>query len=111
ADAAALVHRFNLFPPAIEFGADEFLFVEDNGGARKQIEERCLSSGYWSVELPSGKDSDAKLVHCAFHDLARALHAFAGETGVNGSENLGAHGIFRERQQRNFVARGERTLR
>ena len=53
ADAAALVGFFDAGPEAIELGAQQFGFVEQHGGVRKQIENGAIGAGDGRVKLPA----------------------------------------------------------
>ena len=72
ADAAAFVGFFDAGPEAVEFGAEQVGFVEQDRGVRQQIEDGAVGSGDGSVELPTGKDGDAAGADGGFDDFFRA---------------------------------------
>ena len=69
ADAAAFVGLFDAGPEAVELGAKEIGFVEQDGGARQKIEDAAVGAGDGSVELPAGEDGDSAGAHGGFDDL------------------------------------------
>ena len=87
---------FDAGPEAIELGAKEIGFVEQDGGARQKIEDTAVGAGDGSVELPAGEDGDSTGAHGGFDDLFVSGDAFAGKARVNGAEKMIAHRSFGE---------------
>ena len=77
--------------------------VEENGGARHEIEDGSIGSGDGSVELPSGKDVEATGADGGFDDFFVAGDALAAKPRVNCAEKMFADGSFGEREEHGFV--------
>ena len=60
---------FHAGPEAVELGAEEIGLVEQDGGARQQIENAAVGAGDGSVELPAGEDGDSAGTHGGFDDF------------------------------------------
>ena len=69
ADAAAFVGFFDARPEAVELGAEEIGFVEQDGGAGEQIEDAAVGAGDGSVELPAGENGDSAGADGGFDDF------------------------------------------
>ena len=81
ADAAALVGFFDAGPEAVELGAEQIGFVEQDGGVGKQIEDGAVGSGDGRVKLPSGKHRDAAGAHRGLDDFFRARRCACRKAG------------------------------
>ena len=69
ADAAALVGFVDAGPEAVELLLELIGFVEENGGARDEIEDGAVGSGDGRVELPAGKNVDSAGADGGFDDF------------------------------------------
>ena len=73
-------------PEAVELLLELIGFVEQNGGARDEIEDGAVGSGDGRIKLPAGKNVDAAGADGGFDDFFGASNALAAEARVNCAE-------------------------
>src|SRR5271168_1484180 len=85
ADSAALMSFLDTSPEAVEFLLELIGLVEQNCGARDQIEDSAVGSGDRGIKLPSGKDVDSTGADGGFDNRFVPGNALAAQAGVNGA--------------------------
>ena len=71
------MHFGDASPEAIEFGAQKIGFVNEDDGARQQIEDGVAGAGHGRIKFPSGKNCDSARAYCGFNDFFGTLNSFS----------------------------------
>src|SRR5712671_7359452 len=97
-------------PKALEFLFELIGFVEQNGGARNEIEDGVVGAGDRREKLPPGKNVEATRANGSFDDFFGAFDSPATEAGVNRAEQLFADRSFGEWKEQGFIDGIRRAL-
>src|SRR5215469_15385875 len=93
--STSFVHLSDPRPEAVEFRTKKIWLVEQNGGARKQIEDRPVRSCYGCIELPAWKNGDSARANGSFDNLFGCpRNALARKSGMDRSQQLIRDGRF-----------------